>query len=150
RSDLSIETLPQSLPTINGGVIAYRITPAVRALLESWPRIHREKFAAGTRQNQPSLREAVYLSTARVLILPPEYNLRVWHPVVIGGFSKVKILHDRRSDFAKLARELNQGSKPRVFGRIDWRLYFYYLRARAFKVACRMLGKAGIKRGASL
>ncbi|WP_265595671.1 hypothetical protein [Verrucomicrobium sp. BvORR106] len=145
RSDLAIETLPQSLPTINGGVIAYRITPSVRALLESWPRIHKEKFACGTRQNQPSLREAVYLSDARVLILPPEYNLRVWHPVAIGGFSKVKIIHDRRSDLPRLAKELNQGHKPRVFGRIDWRLYFYYLRSRVFKVVGRMLGKTGLK-----
>jgi len=127
RSDLKVETLPQSLPTLNGGVIAYRRTPAVIEMLESWPRIHQEKFAAHTKQNQPSLREAVYRSKARVLILPPEYNLRVWHPVVIGGFAKVRILHDRRNDLAKLAALLNSGHKPRFFGRIDLRLAMYYL-----------------------
>jgi hypothetical protein len=81
RSDLKVETLPTSMPTINGGVLAYKLTPAVRDLLANWSQIHKEKFAAHTKQNQPSLRETVYKSSARILILPPEYNLRTWHPV---------------------------------------------------------------------
>lgn len=139
RSDLKVETLPQSLPTINGGVIAYRKTEAVLEMLASWPRIHLEKFAAHTRQNQPSLREAVYRSRARVLILPPEYNLRVWHPVAIGGFAKVRILHDRRADLPMLAEIINKGQKPRLFGRIDWKLAFYYYRTKIAIVLARKL-----------
>jgi hypothetical protein len=140
RSDLKVETLPQSLPTLNGGVIAYRRTPAVREMLESWPRIHQEKFAAHTKQNQPSLREAVYRSKARVLILPPEYNLRVWHPVAIGGFAKVRILHDRRSDLPNLAKLLNADYRPRVFGRIKWKLFLYYYLTKFSLVVARKLG----------
>lgn len=146
RSDLAVETFPQSMPTLNGGVIAYRLTPAVIALLESWPRIHQEKFAWRTRQNQPSLREAVYRSQARVLILPPEYNLRSWHPIALGGFGKVRIIHDRRSDMARLSEVLNAGSRPRVFGRIDWRLAFYYYVTKTRIVVTRMLRR--ISRGA--
>ncbi|MEQ1751191.1 MAG: hypothetical protein ABL974_17315 [Prosthecobacter sp.] len=141
RVDLKVETLPQSLPTINGGVIAFRKTPAVQELLASWPKIHQNKFAIHTRQNQPSLREAVYRSQARVLILPPEYNLRVWHPVAVGGFAKVRILHDRRPDLKELAVKLNAGYKPRLFGRIDWKLACYYYRTKFILVLTRLLKK---------
>lgn len=137
RSDLKVETLPQSMPTINGGVIAYRRTEAVREMLENWPRIHHERFAPHTKQNQPSLREAVYRSRARVLILPPEFNLRVWHPVAIGGFAKVRIIHDRRSDLPQLAKTLDSGYKPRLFGRFDWKLAWYYYRTKAAIVLSR-------------
>lgn len=137
RNDLWVETLPPSLPTVNGGVIAYRNTPAVQELLANWPKIHEEKFAGRTKQNQPSLREALYLSKARVLILPPEYNLRTWHPVAIGGHSKVKIIHDRRRDLPQLAAKLNKGTIPRLFGRVDLSLLWYYLTSKVRHVGLR-------------
>jgi hypothetical protein len=139
RCDLAIETLPQSMPTLNGGLLAYRITPSVTSLLESWPKIHQEKFAWRTKQNQPSLREAVHRSTARVLILPAEYNLRTWHPVAIGGFAKVKIIHDRRNDLPKLAAILNEGIRPRLFGVVNWPLAAYYYKTKAEIVLKRLM-----------
>lgn len=65
--------IPESFPQLNGGVIAFRGTPEVRAFLTSWSEAFR---AAGFRKDQVTLRELLWLSELRIATLPPEFNLR--------------------------------------------------------------------------
>lgn len=139
RWDLAIEEMPQSLPIFNGGVIAYRKTPEVIDTFREWTRIYQEKFVGRTTQNQPALREAVYRGKARLIVLPPEYNLRTYHPVAIGGYGKVRILHERRDDLPLLGKLLNRAERPRTFGRISLLLTGYYYCAKIRMVLMRWL-----------
>jgi Nucleotide-diphospho-sugar transferase len=64
--------LPPAFPQFNGGVIAYRSSPAVHGFLRLWAESLRQ---SGMRKDQPSLRELLWLSDLRIATLPPEYNL---------------------------------------------------------------------------
>lgn len=64
--------LPNAFPQFNGGVIAYRRTPEVLALLKSWSAVVREN---DFKRDQSVLRELVWDSDLRVATLPREYNL---------------------------------------------------------------------------
>ena len=66
------EPLPAAFPQFNGGVIAYRRTPAVLAFLRLWADTLRE---TGMKKDQPSLRELLWECDLRIATLPPEYNL---------------------------------------------------------------------------
>lgn len=65
--------IPYSFPQLNGGVIAYRRTPAVDALLEDWKNAF---HSAGFKKDQVTLRQLLYESDLRINVLPPEYNVR--------------------------------------------------------------------------
>jgi hypothetical protein len=84
--------LPGAFPQLNGGVIAYRASSAVRELLDSW----RDAFhGAGFRKDQVTLRELLWLSDLRIATLPPEYNVRYLKYLWIWPKSEasLKILH---------------------------------------------------------
>jgi len=65
--------LPDAFPQYNAGVILFKRTPSVIALLEEWGRRFHE---AGFQQDQRTLRELLWLSDLRLAALPPEYNVR--------------------------------------------------------------------------
>ena len=65
--------LPASFPQFNSGVILYRRSAKVLALLEDW---HREYKLAGFQEDQRTLRELLWHSDLRIATLPPEYNVR--------------------------------------------------------------------------
>ncbi len=84
--------LPYAFPQFNGGVIAYRKTPAMKELLEAWRQAyHSQPFE----KDQVALRELLWASDLRVAVLPPEYNIRyrkylwVWNKREV----QAKILH---------------------------------------------------------
>jgi hypothetical protein len=84
--------LPNAFPQFNGGVIAYRRTPAVTDLLREWAQVMRE---SGLKRDQPVLRELLYLSDLRIATLPPEYNLLDFREVATWGNLQTapRILH---------------------------------------------------------
>lgn len=66
--------IPAAYPQFNGGMIAYRRDPLVDAVFADW----RAAYAAqGIGKDQPSLRELLFDSDARlkVAVAPEEYNL---------------------------------------------------------------------------
>jgi hypothetical protein len=65
--------LPPSFPQFNSGVILYRRSAPVLALLEDW---RREYGHAGFQEDQRTLRELLWHSDLRIATLPPEYNVR--------------------------------------------------------------------------
>lgn len=68
--------IPYAFSEFNGGVILYGRTPGAVRFLESWrERFH--QFKDRTRGwDQPALRVAAWESGARILTLPPEFNVR--------------------------------------------------------------------------
>ena len=68
--------IPYAFPEFNGGVILYSRSEAARRFLELWQqRFH--QYREQTRGwDQVSLRVAAWESRARVLTLPPEFNVR--------------------------------------------------------------------------
>ena len=87
--------LPTAFPQYNSGVILFRRTPAVLAVLEDWRRYFRE---AGFSQDQMTLRELLWLSDLRIATLPPEYNVRFlkYHLLWSKGEAVTQIFHSRR------------------------------------------------------
>jgi hypothetical protein len=57
---------------------------------------------------------ALYHSSLRLLILPPEYNLRTILPGAIGR-GPVRVIHGRQKDMPNLVKLLNSSHSPRVF-----------------------------------
>jgi hypothetical protein len=57
---------------------------------------------------------ALYHSSLRLLILPPEYNLRTILPGAIGR-GPVRVIHGRQKDMTALEKLLNSSHSPRVF-----------------------------------
>ena len=93
--------LPDAFPEFNSGVFAYRKTPDVIAFLENF----RCEFAGdwveiGKRNGQPGhdqtpLRELLWASDLRIVVLPPEYNIRYLRYFFFAGRQelKAKVFH---------------------------------------------------------
>jgi len=64
---------PRGFLPVNSGVILYKSTDSVIELMKNWQEAH---IKSGNRQAQPTLRDQLWLSDIRLLILPPEYNCR--------------------------------------------------------------------------
>lgn len=146
RSEYSFEDglgVPSVWPTFNTGVIGYRLTPRVQEFFHRWHAEYLAKFRAlqeGSIQDQPAFRFALYHSDLQVYVLPPEYNLRIYHPVCIGGHSGPGILHDHNPHLKWLAKALSRGRRPRVFGMHDPWLVVCYWTQKIQNVIARWLG----------
>lgn len=85
--------MPNAFPQINGGLIAYRRSPAVTAFLEA---CQRAMIEDGLKADQPVFREMLYDSDLRLAILPPEYNARstlMWR-VGSSALTAPRVLHN--------------------------------------------------------
>ncbi|OOY94453.1 hypothetical protein BOW17_06375 [Solemya velum gill symbiont] len=65
--------IPDAFPQLNGGVILFRNSDAVNAMLKAWSDSYHH---AGFSKDQVTLRELLWISDLRMHILPPEYNIR--------------------------------------------------------------------------
>ncbi len=68
--------IPYSFPECNGGVMAYNLNAKVKAFFAEWQRFYHEYEVKTKRQDQPSLRVALWNSDLRFHVLPREYNTR--------------------------------------------------------------------------
>ena len=94
--------LPAAFPSINGGVLGIRRSPAVQQLLTDW---EARMEAHGMRVDQPSLRSLLWETDLRLGILPIEYNL-MNHPEISAmteQYAAPRFIH---------MRELNRLSRP--------------------------------------
>lgn len=117
--------VPDALPELNTGVIAFRRTPAVLALLQQWLVEYDRGLATELLDyhDQPSFRSVVYRSNLRVGILPSEYNFRLSCPgfartqikLVHGRWTYEAIADTRGETMQKVAQALNSSNGPRVF-----------------------------------
>lgn len=86
--------IPDCFPEFNSGVLAYKKSDKVFELLEKWQNDYHE---ARSRNDQMTLREALWLSDLRIATLPPEYNIRSLKYLFIWSKREArnKILHLR-------------------------------------------------------
>lgn len=102
-------------PEFNAGLIWYR-KDRCQELLADWNR----RFLAGCAKfgpkysDQVSFRAALFESSVRMYVLPPEYHCMLWAPSFVCG--EVKLLHGRNDiDLAMLAQEVNASNGARIF-----------------------------------
>lgn len=141
---VSLETVPDSFPALNAGVIAYRNSPEIQRLFDRWTEILEEQVAngrpdatfpvedgetleevrvQGRTTDQPPLREALYESDVTFAILPDEYNFGAWGRSYAYG--EVKILHVSSHQRRLLRGTINERIDRRIYlGDRIGKLYF--------------------------
>lgn len=119
--DSPIPGVPDAFPEFQGGVLAFRRSPAVEAFFTRW-RAHYDAFRAPDRKDrdayanvtdQKSLRLALYESSLRLAVLGPEYDFTPAH--VNFACASVRILHGRGFDFDRFARRINVQLGNRIY-----------------------------------
>lgn len=107
RDDEIKVNAPDCFPMYNSGVVVYNDSSAVNELFDKWSDIYeRHSSKVPGVVNQPSFREALYVSNVRIATLPPEYNCRLPYPTYLRG--DVKIIHGRASNFEPTEQILNK------------------------------------------
>ena len=110
--------VPPTFPELNTGVLAYRLTDAVRSLFEHWlPHFDalRERFPGEPDINdQQSFRQLLWAQDIAFGVLPPEFNFRIWCPNAIGMRGHVAVLHSHAEDLDRVARLVNRSQEARV------------------------------------
>lgn len=116
--------VPASFAQLNSGVIALCKSPCVEKMLTAWLLRYQEYLKQGHLSepyrvwDQPSFRQALYLSDLRIATLTAEYNCRFMTfgypgmPGYVDGL--VRILHGRHHNLAEVARAINAFKGPRT------------------------------------
>jgi alpha-N-acetylglucosamine transferase len=140
RNEYAFEHFPTSFPSLNTGVVALNNTPEVREFLQQWEDSYINHFSKLYPADQPAFRHCLFHSSLKFYILPPEYNFRTNYPVVLGGFSSVKILHDRNPHVKDLAALLghDNGQPPVYFGPLRLRYFTAWCRIRFKTILFRL------------
>lgn len=98
---------PYAFPQFNSGVLLYRRSRAMLALLAEW---ERQFHATGATRDQPILKDLLWSSDIRFYVLPPEFNLRrltlldAWEPLDM----RPTIIHSHR-----LMDHMDAGYRPK-------------------------------------
>jgi Methyltransferase domain len=110
--DYESPELPETFPQLNTGVVAFRRTAAVSAMLRRWLELYEAN--PHHRHDQPSFRQALYESGLSSHVLPPEWNLLVGGAYLSGP---VGIVHGHGLTAVAaraLAGRLNERTGPRL------------------------------------
>jgi hypothetical protein len=99
--DRPVPGVPDAFPEFQGGLLAFRRSPAVESFFSRWLEIYDRNYATsleGSRDysdlsEQKSLRTALYASSLRLAVLGPEYNFRP--SCVDFACAPVRVLHGR-------------------------------------------------------
>jgi len=111
---IKVKEVPESFPEPNTGVIAYRSSKQVADLLATWQELYeKQEYKGPGWHDQPTFRRALYLSEAKSVFLPPEYNARIIYPIFVAN--EVKIIHARSRNLKRIARTMNTERWPRIY-----------------------------------
>jgi len=150
RNEYAFEQFPDSFPALNTGVLVWRKSERTTAFFETWERSYLDVFRHKRPADQPAFRHRLFHSDLRHYILPAEFNFRTNYPVVLGGFARAKIIHDRSPYLNELAELLGSdtGHPPVYFGPIHFRFWrvWAWIRLRTLLVRARALGPAAVLR----
>ncbi|MDX2196680.1 MAG: hypothetical protein NW207_09705 [Cytophagales bacterium] len=107
--------IPHAFPEFNTGVIAFVNNNNFAKFCDNWRNIFDKYLGAENWVNdQKSFREALYMSTLRHTVLPPEYNFR---PLTTNfAIMPVKVFHGRNfGDMAFLEKRMNKIAVHRAY-----------------------------------
>lgn len=141
RNEYAFEVFPDSFPSLNTGVVAYRKNEKTTAFFKAWEDSYLTEFQQKRPADQPAFRHTLFHSDLRHYILPPEFNFRTNYPVVLGGFARAKIIHDRNPYVQKLAHLLGRdtGHPPVYFGPVNVPLFLTWCRLRCLTLCTRAM-----------
>jgi hypothetical protein len=110
--------IPAAFPELNTGVLAFNLNDRVRPLFKRWLFLHDlEENRSRYPHDQPTFRRALFESSLRFSILPPEYNARLIYPAMLA--QEVKIIHARCQNLPPIAkylrRMLSRTGEPRIY-----------------------------------
>lgn len=109
--------VPKTFPELSSGVIVFKKSPEISRLFAEWFSLYKEHRTGIDGKcivmDQPTFREALYRSDAKITTLPPEYNCYFNCPIYLEG--PVRILHGRYPHMEYVAREINKKTKIRIF-----------------------------------
>jgi hypothetical protein len=122
---VKVPGIPDSFPELNTGVMAFRRSAGVLALLERWL-IEYDKVLNGPladHHDQPAFRAGIYRSKVRFGTLPSEYNFRLNCPgaartqikIIHGRWTYPPIAATRLETLQALDRAFNANYGPRAF-----------------------------------
>ena len=121
--------VPSCFVEANSGLLAYQKIDSVADLFRQWRNIafqHRSAFKDKF-YDQPSLREAIWNSSVKSYVLPPEYNMRIEFPVFRGGNFTAKILHGRDPYLSRSINKINKETNiVKVFDFRGLRLFRFF------------------------
>jgi hypothetical protein len=121
--------IPVSFPKLNSGVMAFRRDAETDRFFADWGDRH---AAAGYRQDQAPLRQALYYGDIRYAVLPAAYNYRLPYPAGVAG--AVKIMHGHVRDLDGLAGRINRSMKWRVttpVSKVTRQLWYFVKRTKS-------------------
>jgi hypothetical protein len=110
-------SVPAAFYELNTGVVAWRSSEQTARFFEDWRDTYRAWLAdepfpnAASAGDQPPFRHCLWTNGLRVLVLAPEYNARITKPLTV--VDRVRVLHGRHPDHARLAARLNRRMGPR-------------------------------------
>lgn len=119
--DSPITGIPDAFPEFQGGVLAFRHSPAAARFFERWQELY-DHYRAPDRADrdvyvnvtdQKSLRQALYESPLRLAVLGPEYNFGPAH--VNFACASVRVFHGRGDSFAEFAPRMNAKLGNRIY-----------------------------------
>jgi len=149
-NEYAFEQFPDSFPALNTGVLAWRKSAKTAAFFQAWENSYINVFRHKRPADQPAFRHTLFHSDLQHYILPPEFNFRTNYPVVLGGFARAKIIHDRSPYLHELAALLGEdtGHPPVFFGRVNWRFWFIWawIRCRTLVSRAYTMGPGGLLR----
>ncbi len=110
------ESIPACFPEFNTGVIAYKSSnQSIINLLKDWTHIFCRDLKSLNRpkHDQPSFREALYLSSVRLCTISNEWNFHIAHPIVLNAGAQITILHTRilNKDIKRQGKTVYKGSR---------------------------------------
>lgn len=109
--------LSNAMPEFNTGVIAFKLTPAVKKLIDDWETSFNSKLTVKT--DQYHLRKTLYSSDVRFATVSSAYNFIIYYPNFV--IQLVKIVHGRPVNILPLiASDLN-----RIRHENAWRRMFF-------------------------
>ncbi len=148
RNEYAFEDFPDSFPALNTGVVIYRKNERTAALFQEWERSYLEVFRHKRPADQPAFRHTLFHSEVRHYILPSEYNFRTNYPVVLGGFARAKIVHDRSPYMKELVALLGHDTShpPLFFGHVNFRFWrtWAWIRTRTILRRAWAMGAKGL------
>lgn len=134
RIEFDFEKPLECFPVLNTGVICYRKSTAFDQFMNSWVELYKNHYKKINIADQPAFRDALYHSDLTIFVLPNEYNFRPFYPCFVGGFSKVKIVHDHNPYSEEIGRVVNKWSAagPIIYGPINPMLigHWYWMKVR--------------------